>query len=273
MQINPINSRSVSFCGVYRAPYSEKGLKLLTNNLKDFTAPKDFINACVEHKSELHFLDIPLGIMVPNPIPFSSDVLTAFLENLKILKDGNTEKPVKYITGNHPESNSIINYIGKILGFTGITKSEAKELGMERLKDFKWEHVDKLAQLRQEKLKSKGIDISEVFSKYIYVFSDEDLKDYLHSPFCPINNMVNSAFSDKKAPTNGKLKQFTQKIADIFRKKDFEQDSDEPSWEKAIIDVLNVNKKETAKFNEFLAGRNIKHSENVEEMIESLKQS
>ena len=154
MEINLVSN--INFGNVYRATYSEKVIKLLQNNLKNYSAPKECIDACIENKSELYFFDVPLGIKVPNPIPISSDILSAFLENLKVLKAGNPNQPLKYIAGNHGETNGTIHAISTILGFTSITLSEAKELGIRRLKDYKWEHVDKLAQKRQETTSSAG---------------------------------------------------------------------------------------------------------------------
>ncbi len=268
MEINLVSN--INFGNVYRAPYSEKGIKLLQNSLKNYSAPKECIDACIENKSELYFFDVPLGIKVPNPIPISSDILSAFFENLKVLKAGNPNQPLKYIAGNHGETNGTIHAISTILGFTSITQSEAKELGIRRLKDYKWEHVDKLAQKRQEVLKSKGIDISDVFHKYIYVFTGEDLKDYLQSTTSHMNNLIDEVLSGKKPSIKERFNKFIQKRKN--RQSKFESDTSEPTWEKAIKATLVADKQKTDEFNAFLSGRGIRDFESVEEIITTLKQ-
>ena len=125
MQVNPSNNQS-TFKGAYKVPYTEEGAKLLRSKLnKNYNGAMDSIQLCLGNKTELQFLGIGTGIMVPDPVPLTTSLFSLAIANPKLIEGGNPNNVIKIMEGHHPDTNDFVRAVGFSL-FQWVTKSEAK---------------------------------------------------------------------------------------------------------------------------------------------------
>lgn len=280
MQVNPINENGTTFNGAYKLTYTEEGAKKLKQCLnKRYNDAWNEIERRVNNKKELEFLGIRTGLKLADPKPFGTDLLAITIEEPRLIEGGHCKNPIKVIEGHHPDTNHVIQIAGSLL-YCYVTKGEAEWLGLKREKDYTWEQVNKLSENRQERLKYKGVDLSEIFRKDLYVFSGQDCFDYIKYHTQEFINRICDEVKDEhdaglRASVIKKIKEGSKKLSNFVTNKivgrKFEEDSPEPTWEKRLKEVIEEDKIETEKFNKFLAERDVKDVGTAEELIEILK--